>query len=139
MARKQPVRKYSELIAWQKAMDPVEQVYSASRDFPREEIYGLTSQIRRAAVSIPSNVAEGQSRTSTREFMHHLSIARGSLSEVETQIIVAQRLGYVRPDLAQRVLDQAYEVGYLIHGLTVAIGRREPANSPLATRHSPLQ
>jgi hypothetical protein len=79
------VKNYRELIVWQKAMDLVEEVYKSSRDFPREEVYALTSQIRRAAVSIPSNIAEGQGRKSTNEFLHHLSIAHGSLREVETR------------------------------------------------------
>ncbi|HKC66104.1 MAG TPA: four helix bundle protein, partial [Pyrinomonadaceae bacterium] len=88
------VRNYSELIVWQKAMDLVEGIYAATKQFPKEEIYGLTSQIRRAAVSIPSNIAEGQGRKSINEFLHHLSIAYGSLREVETQILIAERLLY---------------------------------------------
>ncbi len=89
------VKDYSELIAWQKAMDLVERVYDASRQFPKEELYAC-KQIRRAAVSIPSNIAEGQGRRSTNEFLHHLSYAHGSLREVETQILIAGRLGYLR-------------------------------------------
>src|SRR5712691_5534753 len=85
------VKNYQELIVWQKAMDLVEDVYKASRDFPREEVYALTSQIRRAAVSIPSNIAEGQGRRTTLDFLRHLSIAYGSLREVETQILIAGR------------------------------------------------
>lgn len=89
------VRNYSELIAWQKAMDLVEAIYKATKHFPREELYGLTSQLRRAGVSIPSNIAEGQGRKSTSEFLHHLSFAYGSLREVETQLVIAGRLGYL--------------------------------------------
>jgi four helix bundle protein len=77
------VKNYQDLIVWQKAMDLVEEVYKASRSFPREETYGLTSQIRRAAVSIPSNIAEGQGRRTTADFLRHLSIAYGSLREVK--------------------------------------------------------
>jgi four helix bundle protein len=88
------VKNYRELIVWQKAMDLVEGVYKSSKGFPREEVYALTSQIRRAAVSIPSNIAEGQGRRSTAEFLHHLSIAHGSLRETETQILVAARLEF---------------------------------------------
>ena len=83
------VRKYSDLTAWQKAMHLVEGVYSVSRGFPKDELYGLTSQLRRPVVSIPSNIAEGQSCASSREFLHYLSIARGSLSELETQLLIA--------------------------------------------------
>ena len=89
------VQHYRELIVWQKAMILVEAVYRATNDFPKTEIYGLTSQIRRAAVSIPSNIAEGQGRSTTRDFLHFLSVAQGSLMEVETQITIAKRLGYI--------------------------------------------
>ena len=89
------VRNYRELIAWQKSMDLVERVYLATRSFPKEEVYGLCAQVRRAVVSIPSNIAEGQGRQTTREFVHFLSIAHGSLREVETQILIARRLNYL--------------------------------------------
>ena len=84
------VKNYQELIVWQKAMDLVEEVYIASKSFPRKEIYGLMSQVRRAAISIPSNIAEGQGRRTTPDFFRHLSIAYGSLREVETQIMIAR-------------------------------------------------
>jgi four helix bundle protein len=105
------------LIVWQKAMDLVEDVYKSSKDFPREEIYALTSQIRRAAVSIPSNIAEGQGRRTTLDFLRHLSIAYGSLREVETQILIAGRLRYVAQTRVDDVMDLAGEVGRLLNGL----------------------
>jgi len=111
------VKNYQELIVWQKAMDLVEDVYKSSRDFPREEIYALTSQIRRAAVSIPSNIAEGQGRRTTLDFLRHLSIAYGSLREVETQILIARRLSYVEQTRVDDVMDLAGEVGRLLNGL----------------------
>jgi len=82
---------YKELIAWRKAMDLVVEVYRVTRSFPGDELYGLTSQLRRAAVSVPSNIAEGQARYSRREFCHFLTIARGSLAEIETQVRIAAR------------------------------------------------
>ncbi len=82
-------KNYRDLIAWQKAMDLIEQVYRATASFPKEEVYGLTSQARRSAVSIPSNIAEGQGRRTTGEFLHQLSVAHGSLRELETQILIA--------------------------------------------------
>jgi four helix bundle protein len=85
---------YKELQVWQKAMKLAEDVYKLSANFPREEMYGLTSQIRRSAISIPSNIAEGSSRAGTKEFIQFLSIARGSSAELETQLILASRLGY---------------------------------------------
>jgi len=111
------VKNYQELIAWQKAMDLVEDVYKASKTFPREEVYGLTSQIRRAAVSVPSNIAEGQGRRTTSDFLRHLSIAYGSLREVETQILIASRLRYLGKGIVETVLLRAGEVGRLLNGL----------------------
>jgi four helix bundle protein len=92
---------YRDLIAWQKAMDLVVAVYRATEQFPKEEIYALTSQIRRAAVSIPSNIAEGQGRGTVNEFTHFLRIAHGSLRELETQLLIAQRLEYLNSDVVR--------------------------------------
>src|SRR5437762_5121562 len=111
------VRTYQELVVWQKAMDLVVDVYRLTKCFPREEIYALTSQFRRAAVSIPSNIAEGQGRGIGMEFAHHLRIAQGSLQELETQLLVAVRLGYLTSDLLTPVMDLAAEVGRLNRGL----------------------
>jgi len=86
------LRNYQELIVWQKAMDLVIAVYQQTREFPREELYGLTNQLRRASVSIPSNIAEGQGRNTTGDFRQFLSIAYGSLQEVETQLLISGRL-----------------------------------------------
>ena len=118
------VRKYRDLIAWQKAMDFVEAVYKVSNSFPREETFGLKGQLRRAAVSVPSNIAEGQSRRGSREFLHHLGIALGSLSEAETQILIASRLEYVTQDEAAVLLASADEVGRLLNGLSNAIEKK---------------
>jgi four helix bundle protein len=117
------VRNYSDLIAWRKAMDLVEGIYAATRQFPKEELYGLTSQVRRAAVSIPSNIAEGQGRKSTNEFLHHLAIAYGSLREVETQILIAGRLLYLKQEEVNRLLESSAEVGRLINGLSNSLTR----------------
>jgi len=86
---------YKDLVAWQKAMKLVVDVYRATREFPSHELYGLANQLRRAAVSVPSNIAEGQARFSHKEFLHSLTIARGSLAEVETQILIARELHYM--------------------------------------------
>ncbi|MGJ8654283.1 MAG: four helix bundle protein [Opitutaceae bacterium] len=111
------VRNYTELIVWQKSILLVEQVYSATRSFPSEEIYGLTSQVRRAAVSIPSNIAEGQARKSTKEFKRFLSIALGSNAEVETQLIIAQRLDYIKQDNLNDLLSLCDEIKRMAHTL----------------------
>src|SRR5437762_5531195 len=117
------VKNYQELIVWQRAMDLVEEVCKLSRAFPREEVYGLTSQIRRAAVSVPSNIAEGQGRRTTADFLRHLSIAYGSLREVETQILIAQRLKYIVIGKVESVLSRAGEVGRLLNGLMASLER----------------
>ena len=117
-------KNYQDLIAWQKAMDLVEMVYQATEGFPREEIYGLTSQLRRASVSIPSNIAEGQGRRSSKEFMSFLSIAHGSVRELETQVLIARRLGYLRAAQVEPILHQAAEVGRLIKGLSSSLSRK---------------
>jgi four helix bundle protein len=110
-------RNYRDLYAWQKAMNLVEEIYRESKNFPKEEIYALTNQMRRCAVSIPSNIAEGQGRGTSREFVHFLRIAYGSLRELETQVIIAQRLQYLTPDAAAKLLSVASEVGRLLVGL----------------------
>jgi four helix bundle protein len=111
------VRNYTDLIAWQKAMDVVAEVYKATRLFPKEEQYGLTSQLRRAVVSVPSNIAEGQGRWSDREFAHYLSIAHGSVREAETQILISERLGYIDARKRAELIAMTAEVGRLINGL----------------------
>ena len=110
-------KSYKDLIVWQKAMDLVVSVYKATQGFAREEIYGLTAQIRRAAVSIPSNIAEGQGRRSPKEFQRFLAIAYGSLQETETQLMIAHRLNYIDASKARQLLDQCAEVGRLLNGL----------------------
>jgi four helix bundle protein len=106
-------RKYQDLIVWQRAMDLTMEVYAATDDFPRDELFGLTSQLRRAVVSVPSNIAEGQGRGPGAAFAHHLRIAQGSLQEAETQLIVGQRRRYVDQSRVDRILDLAAEVGRL--------------------------
>jgi len=134
-----PVKKYQELIAWQKAIALVTKVYEMTRKFPGDEIYGLTSQLRRAAVSIPSNIAEGQGRASTGEFIQFLCHARGSLYEVETQVIVAQNLRYISDGQRDKVIDAASELGRILNGLinSVQYRKKESATGhrPLATDH----
>jgi four helix bundle protein len=106
---------FTELIVWQRAMDLVQEAYSLA--LPREELYGLTAQLRRAAISIPANIAEGQGRRSSSEFRHHLSIAHGSLLELETQIRIVGRLNYVDDGRVEALLQLTAEVGRLLNGL----------------------
>lgn len=118
------VRSYQDLIAWQKSMDLVEKVYAVTWQFPKEELYCLTTQLRRAVISIPSNIAEGQGRNSSKEFVHHLSIAYGSLMETETQLLIGTRLNYATIENIKEVFEQSAEVGRLINGLSNSIERK---------------
>jgi four helix bundle protein len=88
-------RKHHDLLAWQEAIKLVKATYTLTQAFPREELFGLTAQMRRAAISVPSNIAEGAARASAKEFVHFLILARGSLSELETQLVIARELSYV--------------------------------------------
>jgi four helix bundle protein len=98
------ISSFRELRVWQLAMDVTEKVYQLTADFPKSEIYGLSSQMRRSAVSIPSNIAEGQGRDSTKEFLHFLAIAFGSICELETQLLIANRFNYISNDDLQSIL-----------------------------------
>ena len=111
------LRGHRDLIAWQKAMRLVTDVYKATRSFPREEAYGLTNQLRRAAVSVPSNLAEGHGRNSRKEFHQFIGQARGSLLEVETQLEIAVNLGYLPRAVASSLLDEAAAVARILNGL----------------------
>jgi four helix bundle protein len=114
------VRTYRDLIAWQRAMDLACEVYHLSSSFPREEVYGLTRQVRESAVSVPSNIAEGQAR-GTKEFRHYLAIALGSLQELETQLLLAGRLGMTQGASIETVIDTTGEVARLIRGLSSSL------------------
>jgi four helix bundle protein len=127
---------YRDLVVWQKAIDLVVGVYRVTRCWPEEELFGLTDQVRRAAVSIPANIAEGQGRDSGKEFLHHLSIADDSLHEVETHLVISQRLNYLDEPTCAPLLHQAAEVDRLLHGLKRSLrsamqdhsGTQEPRN-----------
>ena len=105
-------------------MELVKSVYELTDKFPREELFGLASQLRRAVVSVPSNIAEGQGRNSTKEFLNHLSIAYGSLMETETQLLVGEMRSYISADATAQVMDKTAEVGRLINGLSNSLGRK---------------
>lgn len=108
---------YRDLIAWQKSMVLVTEIYRITKPFPKEEIYGLTNQLRRAAVSIPSNLAEGCGRNSRNELHHFAGQARGSLLEVETQLQIAANLGYLQQKDVAAALEATAELGRIINGL----------------------
>ena len=118
---------YLDLEVWQAAMDLAEDIYRATKNFPKEELYILTSQLRRASISIPSNIAEGKGRSSDKDLLQFLNYSRGSLFEIETQIALARRLAYVDAVQAQNLLRQTARVGQLLNGLMRAF--RQPAAS----------
>jgi len=111
------LKSYRDLLVWQKALELSILIYRMSEAFPKRETDGLASQIRRAGVSVPSNIAEGYGRGSRKEYLQFLSIAQGSLKELETQTIIAERLGYVTQSQAERVLSDADSVGKMLGGL----------------------
>jgi four helix bundle protein len=115
---------FRELQVWQRGMQIVESVYRVSGGFPKAEIYGLTSQIRRAAVSVPSNIAEGHTRASTKEYLRHISVAEGSLAEVETQLEIAARLNYVCEEQLSPIRDECVYLGRQLHQLRGALVKR---------------
>ena len=118
------VKDYRDLIVWQKAMDLVETIYRTTAAFPKEEIYGLTSHVRRTAVSIPSNIAEGNGRNTTRDYLHFLGMAYGSVKEVETQVLIAERLRYIDSSHSSRLVQMTAEIARLISGLVNSLNRK---------------
>ena len=110
-------KSYRDLLVWQKAMDLVVACYKITEYFPRREIYGLSSQLQRAAISIPANIAEGQ----RKEFQRYLSIAYGSLMEVETHLQISNRLGYLDSKFLHALLDKTSEIGRMINGLRASL------------------
>ena len=101
---------YKELIVWQKSVDLAVKIYEATKSFPREELYGLTSQIRRSAVSIPSNIAEGAGRNSKKDFNNFLGISNGSSCELDTQLIIAQRINFINQSLQESLQQEINEI-----------------------------
>lgn len=125
-----PIRSYRDLEVWQRAMDLAVECCTAAKTFPSDECYGLAAQVKRSSVSVPSNIAEGRGRMGLRGFLAHLSIAKGSLWEVETQLLIAIRLGYLHDPTADALLKRATQVNCLLAGLIRALkGRQPPTNT----------
>ena len=119
------VKSYQDLIVWQKAISLVTEIYALTAQFPGHEIYGLSSQLRRASVSIPGNIAEGHGRATRGEFNQFLGHARGSLCEVQTQIFIAHKLGYITGKQEQAVIALTDELGRILNGLITSIVRKK--------------
>ncbi len=117
---------YQDLVVWQRAMDHVTDIYQLTKRFPKDELYGLTSQLRRAAVSVASNIAEGQGHFSTGEFRHFVGHALGSLLEVETQLMISVRLGYTSDETVRPLLYRSRELTKMLHGLGDSLAKQSP-------------
>jgi four helix bundle protein len=118
------LKSFRDLRVWQLAMELVELTYRVTQSFPKHEVYGLTSQIQRAAVSVPSNLAEGHTREHTKEYLHHLSIAQASLAELETQLEIAARLNYLDREELLPILERVVSLGKQQYALRNALLRR---------------
>ena len=128
------IASYRDLDVWQKAMELAVAAYRLTEPFPHHEQFGLRAQIHRSAVSIPSNVAEGHGRSITREYLHHLAIAHGSLMELETQVELARRLAFTKQEEAEAVLKRAGECGRLLHGLMRSLRELAETQTPARSR-----
>lgn len=115
---------YKDLLVWQRAMDLVVECYKATECFPSAEKYSLTTQLQRAAVSIPANIAEGSGRGHTKEYIHHLLMARGSLYELETHLLLAQRLNYLDSETVNPLCNMTSDIGRMLNGLINALNRK---------------
>ncbi len=120
------MRSHHNLDAWKKSVDFVVMIYKMTESFPKEEKFGLTSQIRRASVSIPANIAEGAARKSDKEFLQFLFISQGSASEVETEIIIAYRLGFLSESNYESLNKSLDDIGRMITGLSNHLKRKMP-------------
>ena len=124
------INSYRDLKVWEAGMDLVAECYGVSRELPRTELYGLTSQIQRAAVSVPANIAEGYGRRHIGDYVRHLLIANGSLKELETEVLIAMRLRYLSASRAKPILDAAEELGRMLAALIRALNRRRLPPKP---------
>jgi four helix bundle protein len=124
------IRNYEQLVVWQKSMDLVDSIYALSASWPREETYRLVDQTRRAIISVPANIAEGHGRTSKNEFLHHLSIANGSLREVETLLTISMRQGLTSQQAHDEIADRSDEVSRLLRGLMTSLRNPGAIRSP---------
>jgi len=126
------IENYKDLIAWQKAMKLVVSIYRLTGAFPQNERYGLTSQLRRAAVSVPSNIAEGYGRGSRPDYVRFLNMARGSANEIEAQLLIAVQLAFVDEDRVDKTTQKVLEVQRILKGLVNGLRRRQVTNGQSA-------
>jgi four helix bundle protein len=125
------IRSYRDLTVWQKGVELAVQLYGVTRRFPSYERFGLSSQIQRSAVSIPANVAEGNSKSGKGHYLNHLSHATGSLSELETLLLIGHRVGYMTADAYRELLSPTDEIGRMLGSLTRSVARSDARGSPV--------
>lgn len=129
---------YRDLRVWSEAIELVEHVYRVTQEFPKHETFGLTGQMQRAAISVPANIAEGNTREHRKEYLHHVSLAQASLAELETHLEIAARLGYGSSEQIKRLMDKAVSLGKQLYALRNALRRKETEAIGLrGRRHSP--
>ena len=124
---------FRDLRVWDEAMGLAEAVYEVTGGFPKDERYGLVSQMRRASVSVPSGIAEGNGRAGTKEYLHFLSMARGSLAELQTQLLLSHRLGFITEEASNAILQRLNSVSFLLQSLRKALNAKMPRRT-----HSPF-
>ena len=129
------IRSYQDMEVWQVAMSLAEDVYGVVARFPKDEQFALSSQLRRAVVSVPSNIAEGFGRETTKDFLHFIAMARGSLFEVRTQIELARRIGYIVDTVS--VFDKVDRIAMMLNSLSAKLRRRIATNDPRTSNHEP--
>jgi four helix bundle protein len=120
-----PIADYRDLDVWNEAMNLATDIYEVTRAFPRDEIYGMTSQLRRASVSVAANIAEGYGRQQTRPFIQFLRVAQGSLKELETLVLLSQRVGLLGDDASGQALDRTQRIGRMLTGLIRSLEAKE--------------
>jgi len=131
-----PIKSYRDLGVWQKSRSLVKRIYLLTKTFPKDEAFGLTSQLRRASISVPSNIAEGKSRRATKDYMRFLDIAYGSVAEIETQLFISCDLGYVAEKKIAQLLEDYGEVGRMLNGLISSLERRTTPESRILNPES---
>jgi len=122
------IRSFKDLVVWQKSIELIEEVYRLSASFPKQETYGLSSQLQRVAVPIAANIAEGSGRNSTKEYIHHLAYSLGSLAEVETYLVVCVKLGYAARKSVSSLETNADQIGKMLRSLQQALRRKLGSN-----------
>ncbi len=123
------IKTHKDLLVWKKSIDLVEQIYKFTKQFPKEELYGITNQMRRCAVSIPANIAEGSGRKNKAEFIQFLHIALGSASELETHLIISQRIGFLSSNSYDEIMNALNEIIKMICGLINSLNSLNPTRS----------